>query len=87
MELKIFLAVVFFAEFVLSWFLIKRSSKLKKELKEAKEELNRQEQLLDDFSKSEKQADKNQKNVSQSAGNDRLDNSLNILRNNKKNRE
>ena len=87
MELKIFLAVVFFAEFVLSWFLIKRSSKLKKELKEAKEELNRQEQLLDDFSKSEKKADKNKKNVSQSAGNDRLDNSLNILRNNKKNRE
>lgn len=87
MELKIFLAVVFFGEFVLSWFLIKHSSKLKKDLKEAKEELNRQEQLLDDFSKSEKKADKDKKDISQSVGNDRLANSLNILRNNKKNRE
>jgi hypothetical protein len=87
MEFKIFLTVIFFGEFVLSWFLIKHSSKLKKELKEAKEELNRQEQLLDDFSKSEKKADKNKKNVSQSAGNDRLANSLNILRNNKKDKE
>lgn len=87
MEFKIFLTVIFFAEFILSWFLIKHSSKLKKELKETQKELNKQEQLLDEFSESEKKADKDKKDVSQSAGNDRLNNSLNILRNNKKNRE